>query len=572
MIRDHRWSIAESPPPEHIARLAKEIDVPDPIAKVLILRKITDYDTAKAYFRPTLDQLHDPFLMTDMREAVARMMRALQSREHILVFGDYDVDGTNGASMLYLFFKELGASVRYYIPDRIKEGYGVSRASIDKAKQLGVTLFVAIDCGITAVEQVEYARENGIDVIICDHHEPGPVLPRAVAVLDPIRPGDQYPFKHLCGCGVGFKFIQSLAKELGRKSTIESYLDFVTLSSTADIVPLIGENRVLVRKGLEVLNSSPRPGIKALIESSNLKVGEISSGNIVFVLAPRINAVGRLGDAMRAVQLLICQDPVEAGRLAQVLEEENRNRRRIDEDTFTEAQQLADALVEPDAHSALVLHQENWHPGVIGIVASRMVERYYKPSIMLATVDGVVKGSARSVSGFDIYKALQRCEDTLIQFGGHKYAAGLSVEVDRVGAFRDAFNSAVKELMSEELKNPELSIDTEITLSDVTPRFARILNEFAPFGPGNMRPTFVARNLEVVGSPRVVGKNHLRFKVRQNGNIVDAIGFGLGDLIDRVAQGRQNTECVFCVEQNDYHPAGTRPGEPTIQLKIKDVR
>lgn len=571
ITRDHRWTIADAPSSDTVGRLAKEINVPEPIAKVLILRGIDSYDTAKAYFRPTLDQLHDPFLLSDMVKATARIIKALQSHERILIFGDYDVDGTNGASMLYLFFRELGADVSCYVPDRIKEGYGVSRPGIDKAHADKVNLFISIDCGITAVDQVAYARTLGIDVIICDHHEPGPVLPNAIAVLDPIKVGDPYPFKYLSGCGVGFKLIQGLAQKLGKEAIIPSYLDFVTLASTADIVPLTGENRILVRHGLEVLNKSPRPGIKALIDSANLKVGGISSGNIVFVLAPRINAVGRLGDAMRAVELMISTDPEEAAKLAQVLEEENVNRRKIDEDTFVEAQQLADALLDLEGDPALVLHQDDWHPGVIGIVASRMVERYYKPSIMLATVDGVAKGSARSVSGFDIYKALLKCKDQIIQFGGHKYAAGLTVELSRLDEFRTAFNDAVRELMSQDLKNPELYIDTEISLSDVTPRFARILDEFAPFGPGNMRPTFVARGLEVVGAPRVVGKNHLRFKVRQNGYILDAIGFGLGHLLPRLTPGRQDIECVFCVEQNDYNPSGGPARDPIIQLKIKDV-
>jgi single-stranded-DNA-specific exonuclease len=420
---------------------------------------------------------------------------------------------------------------------------------------------------------VEYARARNIDVIICDHHEPGPAIPRAAAVLDPLKPGDPYPFKNLCGCGVGFKLVQATARRLGREEEITSYLDFVTLASTADIVSLTGENRILVRHGLERINTAPRPGISALIDAAGLKPGSISSGNIVFVLAPRINAVGRLGDAMRAVQLLIAEDPETATGLAQVLEEENRTRRKIDEDTFADARRMAESLAELDLEAALVLHHEDWHPGVIGIVASRMVERYYKPSIMLATVDGVAKGSARSVSGFDIYKALQRCEDKLIQFGGHKYAAGLTLEIDRLEEFRGAFNAAVRDLMTDELRHPEIIIDSDLSLTDITPRFVRILNEFAPFGPGNLRPVFLARDLEVVGSARVVGKNHLRFRVRQNGKMIDAIGFGLGDLLPRVSAGRKDLACVFNVEENTWNvPPGTRPGDATPQLKIKDLR
>ncbi|HEX7574055.1 MAG TPA: single-stranded-DNA-specific exonuclease RecJ [Bacteroidota bacterium] len=572
-VREHRWTIVDPQDARIVARLSREINVPEPIARILVHRGIDDYDKAKAYFRPSLDLLHDPFLLRGMEKAVSRIIEALEAGERLLVFGDYDVDGTSGAAMLYLFLKEAGAVVEFYIPDRIREGYGISRQGIDQAKADGVKIFLAVDCGITAVEQVEYARNLGLDVIICDHHETGPVLPPGYAVLDPITPNDPYPFKSLCGCGVGFKLVQGLARRLGRENDVLKYLDFVTLASTADIVPLVDENRVMCRIGLELINSSPRPGIKALIESAGMKVGGITTGQIVFVLAPRINAVGRLGDAMRAVRLLTSTDPAEAIELAQVLEEENRNRRKIDEDTFAEAQRLADDYAETASDSAIVLHQEHWHPGVVGIVASRMVERYYKPSIMMSTVDGVAKGSARSVSGFDVYQALKRCEDKIIQFGGHKYAAGLTVELSRLDEFRDAFKRAVGELMTEDLKTPEIRIDVEITLADLTPRFIRILREFAPFGPGNTRPTFIARGLDVMGTPRIVGKNHLRFKVRQNGATFDAIGFGLGHMLPHVQGERKNLTCVFTVEENDWvPPGGTRPQDLPSQLKIKDLR
>jgi single-stranded-DNA-specific exonuclease len=572
-IKEYRWSLAGPPDAAVVARLSREINVPEPIARILVDRGISTYDQAKLYFRPSLDHLHDPFLLDGMDAAVQRILRALEGRERLLVFGDYDVDGTNGAAMLYLFFKELGAPVEFYIPDRIKEGYGISRQGIDRAVEDQVSVFIAVDCGITAVDQIDYARSKGLDVIICDHHETGPVLPAAVAVLDPIKPGDSYPFKFLSGCGVGFKFIQGVAKALGKESLTHSYLGFVALASTADIVPLVGENRVLTRLGLEQINTDPRPGFKALIESAGLKVGQINTGQIVFVLGPRINAAGRLGDAMRAVRLLTATDPEQARELAAVLEEENRNRRKIDEDTFANAQMIVEEQFDIDDIAAIVLHQEHWHPGVVGIVASRMVEKYYKPSIMMATVDGVAKGSARSVTGFDIFEALRRCEDTLIQFGGHKYAAGLTVEVDRVSEFREAFVEAVRTMMTEEHRTPEIHIDTEITLGELTPRFVKILKEFAPFGPGNMKPVFLARNLEVVGTPRIVGKNHLRFRVRQDGTVIDAIGFGLGDFLPRVADGRRDLSCVFNVDENDWIPPnGSRSQGSSTQLKIKDLK
>lgn len=572
---DHRWTLAPTPPYEAVARLAKEINVPETIATVLVQRGIDDYDKAKAYFRPSLTQLHDPFLMDAMERAVTRLTTALSNKERIRVFGDYDVDGTNGAAMLYLFLKELGADVSFYIPDRLKEGYGISRIGVDKAVQEGAKVFLSVDCGITAVEQVEYANSHGLDVIICDHHEAGERIPNAFAVLDPIKPGDAYPFKSLSGCGVGFKLLQGLAQRVGTESLLPSYLDFVTLASTADIVSLTGENRVMVRMGLELINNNPRPGIKALIESAGMKPGTIHTGQIVFGLAPRINAVGRLGDAMRAVRLLTSDNMLEAQHLAKILEQENQNRRKIDTDTFDEAQMLVEEMYDDvGAEAALVLHQDHWHPGVVGIVASRMVEKYYKPSIMMATVDGVAKGSARSVSGFNIYDALKKCEETILQFGGHKYAAGVTVELDKLEEFRDAFTNAVREMMPDELKIPEIKIDAEISLAEITPRLVRLLNEFQPFGPGNMRPTFLARNLELAGSARIVGKNHLRFKVRQNSHIIDAIGFNLGHLLPRLATGRKDIECVFSIEENEYGvPSGNGQKREVIpQLKVKDVK
>jgi len=572
IIKEHRWTIVEQPA-DVVSRLAEEIIVPKEIAAILVNRGITTYDEAKAYFRPTVQLLNDPFLMTGMEEATARLISAIQSHEKILVFGDYDVDGTNGAAMLYLFIKDLGGAVDFYIPDRIIEGYGISNLGVERAHAEGYSVFLSVDCGITAVDQAELARSKGIDMIICDHHEPGSILPNAFATLDPLRQGDVYPFKSLCGCGVGFKLIQGIARKLGMESTLTSYMDFVALASTADIVPLIDENRVIVRSGMELINSNPRPGIRALIETSGLEIGKITTGQVVFMLAPRINAVGRLGDAMRAVRLLTSTDPEEAHQLAQVLEEENLNRRRIDEETFAEAQELAESVLNVDTDSALVLHQEHWHPGVVGIVASRMVEKYYKPSIMMATVDGVAKGSARSVSGFDIFQALKRCEDKIIQFGGHKYAAGLTVEIEKVDEFRQAFNDVVNELMTEEMKTREIHIDVEISLTDLTPKFIRILKEFAPFGPSNMKPTFLARNLEVFGNPRIVGKNHLKFRVRQNGLLFDAIGFGLGDLMPKVNNGRKDLECVFSIDEHESPaPSGGRKGDVVPQLKVRDIR
>ncbi|HZY10587.1 MAG TPA: single-stranded-DNA-specific exonuclease RecJ [Bacteroidota bacterium] len=578
MKRDFRWSI--TPPPDtHLTnKLAKEINVSETITKVLFNRGVTTYSEAKDFFRPQLSNLHDPFLMDGMELAVGRIFKALANNERILIFGDYDVDGTNSAAMLYLYFTELGLNTMFHIPDRITEGYGISITGIEHGKRAGITLLIAVDCGITALSQVEYARSLGIDVIICDHHEPGEEIPNALAVLDPLKQNCHYPFKNLCGCGVGFKFIQAIARRRGDEESVYQYLDFATLATTADIVPLIGENRILTKVGLEHINTKPRAGIKALIENSGVQFGKINTGQIVFVLAPRINAVGRMGDAMRAVRLLTSADETTAMELAKILEEENRKRRKIDEDTFLQAQELVEKEVDHNSKPTIVLHNEHWHPGVIGIVASRLVEKYYRPTIMMTTVDGVAKGSARSIVGFDIYKALKSVEEKVIQFGGHKYAAGLAVALDRIDEFREAFNIAVAGLMTDEIRTPSIKIDTEINLKELTPKFIKVLKEFAPFGPGNMRPIFLARDVEVVGTPKIVGKDHLRFKVRQGSHVLDAIGFGLGSALDELRINGKHVDLVFSVDEHEVpvsipdSNSGTPSAEIFPQLKIKDIR
>jgi len=572
MIREHRWTVVDPPPQHTVEELAKAINVPEKIAHILIHRGITNYEEAKKFFRPQLTDLHDPFLMMGMTEAVDRVLQAIDRKEKILIFGDYDVDGTTSVAMLYLYFTQLGNEVITHIPDRIKEGYGISIMGIDKGKEFGATVMIAIDCGISAIEQVEYARTQGIDVIICDHHEPGEQIPNAVAVLDTFQPSDKYPFKFLCGCGVGFKLLQAVERTRKKEIIAENFVDLITLATTADIVPLTGENRIITKIGLQKINTEPRPGLRAIIESSGLKLGKISTGQIVFVLAPRINAVGRMGDATRAVKLLTSTDYTVAHELAQILEEENRNRRKVDEDTFSKAQQLVETLLEVDSDPAIVLHHEEWHPGVIGIVASRLVEKYYRPTIMMTTVDGIAKGSARSIVGFDIHKALKRVESKLLQFGGHKYAAGLAVALDRIDEFREAFNEVVQEMMPEKIRIPELRIDTEISLSELNPRFLHILREFAPYGPGNMRPIFLTRNVEILGTPKIVGKDHLKIKLREGQTVFDAIGFGLGSLLEKVKTNGNDLDIVFSVDEHEFAPAGGTGAVPLPQLKIKDIR
>jgi single-stranded-DNA-specific exonuclease len=564
--KEYRWTVAPSPPEDLVKKLSDELTLTSSLVSILINRGIDSFEKAKSYFRPSIEHLHDPFLMEGMYVAVERLLRARDHQEKILVYGDYDVDGTNGASMLYLYFNEIGCDTSYYIPDRISEGYGISQRGVEYAKKEGHTLLVAIDCGITALAQVEYARQLGIDIIICDHHEPAEEIPNAVAVLDPLQPTCRYPFKSLCGAGVGYKFIQAIARTLNNEHLVEQYIDFVALATTADIVPLVDENRIFVSLGLERINSSPRSGIRALLESAGLKIGHVTTGQIVFAMAPRINAVGRLGDAKRAVELLISEDYDSSIHLARVLEQENYNRRKIDENVFEEAQNLVEEYFKKYGDGAIILHQEQWHPGVVGIVASRMVEKYYRPAIMLTTVEGVAKGSARSIAGVNIHQALKTVEDKLLQFGGHKYAAGVSVDLDRIDEFRDAFNSVIKEMLTEDLITPEIHIDTEIDLAELTPKYLRVLKQFAPFGPQNMRPTFLAKQLQVVGLPRIVGKDHLRFKVKKNGVTFDCIGFGLGSLLEKVKEKISGLDIVFSIDESDF------TGVALTQLKIKDLK
>jgi single-stranded-DNA-specific exonuclease len=564
---DARWNIRAPGASDQVRLLVEEIHVPEIIASILVSRGITDYERAKAYFRPSLQQLHNPFLMHDMEKAVSRIVSASDRHEKILVFGDYDVDGTNSASLLFLYFKHIGCDVEVYIPDRMKEGYGISEAGIDYAKSIGVKLLVSIDCGITAISQVEYAKTKDIDVIICDHHEPAEKIPDAYAVLDPLKPDDQYPFKFLSGAGVGFKLIQGLAEYYDEREEPYKYLDFVAIAAAADIVPMVDENRILVYYGLKLLNENPRPGLKALMTSANLQFGNLTAQQIVFVMAPRINAVGRLGDATRAVDLLTCTDDDEARDYAKILEDENRNRRVIDEETFNQAQIAATEQVEADGGDLpIVMHNGDWHPGVIGIVASRLVEKFYRPTVLLTTIDGVAKGSARSINNFNIYEALKSCEDLLLQFGGHKYAAGLAIEIENIPEFRRRFKSISGDMLTEKMLQHEIVADAALRFADITPRFFRILKQFAPFGPGSMRPVFFTRDVEIYGQARIVGKDHLKLKLRQDDIVFDSIGFNLGSHLPMIQGSKNKVDLLYTIEDNSWN------GSVFLQLKLKDIR
>jgi single-stranded-DNA-specific exonuclease len=567
-----RWKIREVEEEnslKSIELLAESLNITDVLAKLLVERGIKTFSQAKQFFRPSLESLHDPYLMDGMEAATKRVIHAITENQPICIYGDYDVDGTCATALLYMFLKELGANVDFYIPKRLTEGYGLSKEGIDAIKSLRDTsLLITVDCGITAIEETEYANKLGMDVIICDHHQPKEEIPNALAVLDPLKPKCNYPFHYLSGAGVAFKLAQGISEKIGKREMPFKHLDLVALAGAADIVPLIDENRILVKEGLDKINSNPRPGIEALIESSSLHPGNLNSGQIVFTIAPRINAVGRLGDAGRAVDLLITENKAEALELATILEKENYARRKIDVDTFDDALQLVERSIDLDNELAIVLHQEEWHPGVIGIVASRLVEKYYRPTIMLTTIDGIAKGSARSISNFNIYEALQKCEDMLIHFGGHQAAAGLAVEIEKVKEFKDKFNQIVRETIKEEDLLPEITIDAKIKLSEITPKFLRILDQFSPFGPENMRPVFLSEGVEVYNNPRLVGNKHLVacFKQSNNDKIFDSIGFNLGEYLDLVSDKKNKFDIVYSIDKT------VRDGRTYPQLRIKDLK
>lgn len=566
-MQNKRWNLKEAPDEKSTLALADSLNVSNILANLLIQRGITNFYEAKNYFRPSLETLHDPFLMNGMHEATQRVIHALTHNEKICVYGDYDVDGTCSAALMYLFLKDLGAKVETYIPNRLTEGYGISISSIDILKERGINLIITVDCGITAVEEIDYANSLGIETIVCDHHQSKEKIPNAYAVLDPIKPGCNYPFKHLSGAGVAFKLASAVGERIGKKELALKYLDLVALAGAADIVPLVDENRVLVKEGLDLINTNPRPGIVALLKSARMEPGNLNAGQIVFTIAPRINAVGRLGDANRAVELFTTDDHQRALELARVLEDENTERRKIDEMTFSHAMQLVDSKINMDSDLGIVLHYDDWHPGVIGIVASRLVEKFHRPAVMLTTIDGVAKGSARSIHGFNIYEALQSCEDLLLQFGGHEAAAGLAIEIEKLDEFKERFNFVLRQNMTAENKLHELHIDTKLSFSEISPKFIRVLDQFAPFGPGNMRPVFMSENVTVVNPPRIVGVNHIVTSLRQNGNekVFDAIGFNLGAFASIIDKEKNLIDIVYTIESIQ------KEGKTYPQIRIKDI-
>ena len=560
-----RWTLKTQPEKEKVDKLAKELQVDAVIASVLYQRNIETFEDAKNYFRPSLDEIHDPFLMKDMDVAVARIETAISNNENILIYGDYDVDGTTAVSLVSSYLKTITQNIATYIPDRYAEGYGVSYLGIDFAKDNDFSLIIALDCGIKAIEKVAYASEKKIDFIICDHHKPGPEIPKAVAILNAKREDCNYPFDELCGCGVGFKLIQALG--VSRNQTIADfvpYLDLVATAIAADIVPMNGENRVLAYHGLQVINQSPRNGIKAIIHQT--KKTELTITDVVFIIAPRINAAGRMRHGNYAVELLTEMDLDSAIEFAAAIEIFNADRKELDKKITDQAIiQIIDN--EEEQGFSTVVYQEDWHKGVIGIVASRLIEKYYRPTLVFTKSGDKLAASARSVKGFDVYDALHECSEFIEQFGGHKYAAGLTLLPENYTNFKNKFEEVVERTIDKKLLTPEISVDAEIDLSEITPKFFRIIQQMAPFGPLNMKPTFKSTCVRDNGYGKQVGadKTHLKLNVFQGDNqkTYNAIGFNLGDKMDFV---QNDFDIVYALDENEWN------GRKTVQLLLKDLK
>ena len=584
-----KWILNQSVDKQQVAEIVKVLNIDENLATLLVQRGITNYEEAKTFFRPSLSQLHDPFLMKDMDKAVERIIRAINDGEKVLVYGDYDVDGTTAVAVVYTYLKPFfkKKKIEFYIPDRYEEGYGISIKGIDYAAKNGFKLVIALDCGIKAVERIEYANSKGVDFIICDHHRAGDVIPNAVAVLDAKRPDCNYPYDELSGCGVGFKLVTALSmKGYGTIEDVYELLDFLAVSIAADIVPITGENRVLAYFGLKQLNKKPRPGIEAILqhaniyrrdedqldEDENVLTRELTISDLVFLIGPRINAAGRIAKASDSVRLLIADKKEHAEKLAASINDLNDERREFDNRITEEALGMIDADQELKDAKSTVVFNERWHRGVIGIVASRLTDYYYRPTIVLTRANGLVTGSARSIKSFDIYDAIDHCSDLLEHFGGHKYAAGLSMKPENLPEFRRRFEEYVSEHLVDEDFVPELEVDLKINFKDITSKFMRILNQFAPFGPGNMAPVFWTDNvIDAGGSRPVGGHRHLKLTVSQVGDAeqgvapFSGIAFQKGDLFNRIHDGEPFSIC-YHLEYNTWQ------GKTNLQLNVKDIK
>ena len=568
---NHKWNY--QPPSqeqtEAAKALAKETGINPVLCKLLLERGITSAAEAKRFFRPQLSELHDPFLMKDMSIAVERLNQAMGKKERILVYGDYDVDGTTAVALVYKFLQQFYSNIDYYIPDRYNEGYGVSVKGVDYAYETGVKLIIVLDCGIKAVEEIAYAKEKGIDFIICDHHVPDDVLPPAVAILNAKRPDATYPYEHLSGCGVGFKFMQAFALNNGIEfNQLTPLLDLVAVSVASDIVPIMGENRVLTYHGLKQLNSNPSVGLKAIIDICGLSEKEITVGDIVFKLGPRINASGRIQNGKEAVELLIEKDFSSALEKANLINQYNETRKDLDKTMTEEANHIVDSLEGLADRRTIVIYNEAWHKGVIGIVASRLTEIYYRPAVVLTRTDNLATGSARSVSGFDVYKAIENCRDLLENFGGHTYAAGLSMKVENVEEFTHRFETYVSEHILPEQTSAVIDIDAEIDFRDITPKFHADLKKFNPFGPDNHKPVFCTHNVYDYGTSKVVGRDqeHIKLELVDNksNNVMNGIAFGQSSQA-RYIKTKRSFDICYTIEENTH-----KRGE--VQLQIEDIK
>ncbi|WAC41259.1 single-stranded-DNA-specific exonuclease RecJ [Pedobacter sp. SL55] len=563
---EKRWVHNENANREVIDELAHQLTIDKSLAEILANRGITTFEEARHFFRPQIAHLHDPFLMKDMETAINRIDVAITQGQRILIYGDYDVDGTTAVALAYQFFHQFTKNIAYYIPDRHSEGYGISTQGIDYAKANGFHLIIALDCGIRSNDKVAYANSLGIDFIICDHHLPDVDIPDAVAVLDPKREDCEYPFKELSGCGIGFKLAQAycMAKDLPDE-LYERYLDLCMVSIAADIVPIVDENRVMAYYGLLKLNENPSTGLKALMQISG-KTENYSIMDVVFMLAPRINAAGRMGHANEAVKMLLSQEEFIADEQSALINLQNTERKSFDKDITLEAL----AIIEQDEvlinRKTTVVFHESWNKGVIGIVASRLTEKYYRPTIVLTHSNGNYTGSARSVIGYDLYEALVECSDLLIQFGGHKYAAGLTIAPENLSIFADRFEEVVSKSIDPALLIPEINIDTEIDLAQINGKFFRVLSQMAPFGPQNMAPVFCTKNITFVGTPQIVGTNHLKINVKQqNSAIFEAIGFNLGEF-EKLLKPNQPFSICYTIEENNWKD------KKRLQLNIKGIK
>ncbi|MBD79053.1 MAG: single-stranded-DNA-specific exonuclease RecJ [Crocinitomicaceae bacterium] len=565
----NRWQFQPVPEKKKIDHLLEVLGVDKRIARMLLTRGIETYDQAEQFFRPNLDDLHDPFLMKDMDLAVERIQHAMEEGEKVLIYGDYDVDGTTSVSLMVKFFEPFYSEyIDYYIPDRYKEGYGISLQGIDHAESNNISLIIALDCGIRAVNQVEYATKKGIDFIICDHHLPHGDIPKAVAVLDHKRADCPYPYKELTGCGIGLKLCQALTKKLGLEdSGWINLLDFVAISSACDIVPITGENRTLTYLGIEQINSAPRKGLESIVELSGKK-GKFTVTDLVFTIGPRVNAAGRIGDAKKAVEMLLSEDDSLATEASQILEKRNAERKELDQSITQEALEFIEERGMQDQKTS-VLFSESWHKGVVGIVASRLIESYYRPTIVLCESNGKAVGSARSVPGFNIHEALQQCEEFLEQYGGHAFAAGMTLSLEKVEAFQKKFEEVVSGTIDSELLIPTLLVDEEIDFTEITPKFWRLVKQLAPFGPENMKPVFVTRNVIDAKWSKTVGDgSHLKLDVYQRGKPnykMSGIAFGMGEYVDRI-KSKEPFDVLYTIEENEWQ------GNVSLQMMVKDLR